>query len=166
MRLLVLMLVGCCPVTVWDPYPMLESGEHVGCSWGVLPSGRIATAAHCLAGGAAWFEGAPGKLAETTLIDTETDYAEVAGEHPSGAREFTVARPPRLGEVACYYDFRGEPNCGYVVWVSAYACGLVFESRLVIPGDSGSPLEGQSDDAFLGVVTEKALGVFGRAARP
>jgi hypothetical protein len=162
-------LAACCPVTVWEAYPPIASpttkGGRVGeakCSWGVAPGGEVVTAAHCVHDGRIGFAGGEMLIAD---MDPEADYAILVGDHPDGAMVFTTMAEPGTGEIACYFDFRGSPNCGHVTAVTADSVWVVFSTRLVVPGDSGSPLQLQDGDGLSGVMTNRFGGVIGRAAR-
>jgi hypothetical protein len=72
---------------------------------------------------------------------------------------------PDVGEIACYFDFRGEPNCGHVTAVMDDAIFVVMSTRMIVPGDSGAPLQMEESDGLAGVMTTRYVGVIGRAAR-
>lgn len=157
---------GCLPVTVWEPYEPIHgqkgSGSVAECSWGVTPDGLVATASHCVPNGTGGFKsGAVGLV----HLDPDADYAILSGGHPDGAIVAKDWGDPDIGDQACYFDFRGDPNCGFILWVTDDHVGVGFGTRMVIPGDSGSPLMLQENDGLVGPVTQRWAGYFGEAAR-
>lgn len=139
---------ACAPVVVADPYPGLDEVTEGGyeCSWAATPTVGVAvTAGHCV-----------DEMDQRDVLDRHGDSALVwLGPEACDLPEaIQIQRAGDVGwmSIVCYFDYRGEPNCGHVLWTYGETVAFTAETRFVRAGDSGSPLLNR-DGEIVGVVT-------------
>jgi hypothetical protein len=161
---------GCAPVLVGQAYPPFYT-QFTTCSWGWVEDQIIVTAAHCVnetPGVRHWlFGGTELQLLEANQAGDIAILSPTSpGPWPEGESVFPSEGPPETFAIVCYVSYRGDANCGHVLWVAEHTVAMMMSTRNIIPGDSGAVVRTR-DGRFVGVVAEAELitSRFGNAGR-